>query len=95
MHENYKHSESDFYTKLAEEMIDNTIDNEHQTRWRVQCLGVDTEDGLTASGFGPHLTYTKKKRKVKGERTTFLKLFYCYECRGEKTYKTTYVCSHC
>ena len=48
MHENYNDSERKFYNKLAEEMIDNIIDNEHQARRRVECLGVDTEDGLAA-----------------------------------------------
>ena len=46
MHENYNDSERKFYNKLAEEMIDNIIDNAHETRRRVKCLGVDTEDGL-------------------------------------------------
>ena len=95
MHENYKDSERNFYTKLAEEMIDNIIDNAHQTRLHVQCLGVYTEDGLAASWFSPHLTHTRNKRKVKGERKIFLKQFWCYECRREKKYKKTCVFSNC
>ena len=63
-------SEDDFYTKLAEGMIDNKMDESQRTRirpsnlkdatWGISLL--DTHDGRVSSGVGVHITPTKKKK---------------------------------
>ena len=100
--ERYEATESTFYTKLAEEMIENTIDEAHSTRSRTSNLRVpdgppsclDTIDGRVASGVGIHLTPTKKRRMTKGKLTNYIQQEWCSDCaREDKRYKTTYVCS--
>ena len=63
-------------------MIDNTIDDYHETRKRPQRIGVDMDNGLVSSGVCVHLTHTKKKRKIKGKPTEFLQQVWCLDCRG-------------
>ena len=61
-------SEDYFYTKLAEEMIYNTMDEAHITRGRTSNLRdttwvislLDTHDGRVSSGVDVHLTSTNK-----------------------------------
>ena len=74
-------SEEDFYTKLAEEMIDNTMDESQITRGRTFNLRdttrgislLDTNDGQVSSGVGVYLTPTNKKIKNKGHCTKYIK----------------------
>ena len=100
-------TQAQFYTYLAEEMIDNTIDTRAR-RGRDQQdkgsspLGVANavagpprnEDGSPRSGVGIHLTPTKRKRKDKNgqQRNQVLQ----GNCRvpGCK-YKTSHHCSAC
>ena len=102
--ERYEATESTFYTKLAEEMIENTLDEAHSTRSRTSNIGVldgppsclDTIDGRVASGVGIHLTPTKKRRMKEGKLTNYIQQDWCSDCaREDKRYKTTYVCSLC
>ena len=73
-------SEDDFYTKLAEEMIENTMDEAQRERCRTSNLRdktwgislLDTHDGRVSSGVGLHLTPTNKKRKNKGNCTNYM-----------------------
>ena len=39
-------SQSLIFTKLAEEILDNTIDDSHRIRRHPQCICVNMEDGL-------------------------------------------------
>ena len=72
-------SEDNFYTKLAEELIDNTMDEAHRTRGRTSNLRdttwgislLNTHDGRVSSGVCVHLTPTKK-RMNKGHCTNYL-----------------------
>ena len=99
----YDPNESEFYTKLAEEMIDNSLDTTHTTRSRTSHLQfatgppstLDTLDGRVSSGIGVHLTPTKKRRCMRGEKTNYLQQAWCSDCMDPKVYKTTYVCSEC
>ena len=67
--ERCKSTESTFYTKLAEEIIENTLDEAHSTRRRMSYIGVldgppsflDRIDKRVASGVGIHLIPTKKE----------------------------------
>ena len=70
-------TEDEFYLKLAEEMIDNTLDGGYVTRntsTPPQPLPHTPvqPDGHVPSGVGIHLTPTKKRRKQKGELTKYL-----------------------
>ena len=84
-------------------MIDNKLDDIYNTRRRRLepvdgSSNLDTRDGYVASGVGVHLTPTKKRRCVNGERTNFIQQDWCKGCKGDlisKRYKTTYVCSMC
>ena len=48
-----------FFTRLAEQMIENTLDL-ISTR---SCMTQETISEATVSGIGPHLTSTSRKRK--------------------------------
>ena len=98
-----KDTEDIFYTKLAEQMIDNTLDTPHRTRRRAQPIGaaagppstLDTADGRVSSGVGVHLTPTKKRQMMKGQLTNYMQQDWCSDCLGDKSFKTTFVCSEC
>ena len=93
-------TENDFYTLLAEEMIENRLDEGIRTRHRGRGgeRSVDSPsslvgtDGRVASGIGAHLTPTKKRRKMNGRTTNYCQQMWCSICRK---YKTSYVCSVC
>ena len=99
----YEPNESEFYTKLAEEMIDNSLDTAQTTRSRTSHIvfatgpqsKLDTTDGRVSSGIGVHLTPTKKRRCMNGKQTNYLQQNWCSDCMGDKPFKTTYVCSEC
>ena len=96
-------SEDDFCTKLAEEMIDNKMDESQRTRSRTSNLRdttwgislLNTHAGRVSSGVGVHLTPTNKKRKNKGHYKNYMQQDWCSDCKGFKNVKTTYVCSVC
>ena len=92
-------SEYDFYARLADEMIDNNLDQGYGTRNTSNSNASPTSTivepiGNLSSGVGIHLTPTKKRRKMKGEITKFLQQDWCKEC-NQKKYKSTYICSEC
>ena len=101
----YSNTEDTFYTKLAEEMIGNTLDQAQRTRARTSPIRdasgppstLHTSDGRVSSGVGVHLTPTKKRRKIHGKMTNYMQQDWCSDCIGveETKYKTTYVCSVC
>ena len=103
MGERDKDTEDVFYTKVAEQMIDNTLDTLHRTRRRSQPIGVvagslptlDTDDGWVSSGIGVHLTPTKKRRIMKGQLTKYMQQDWYSDCIGDKSFKTMFVCSEC
>ena len=97
-------AQKDFYSCLAEELIDNQFDTVTTCRSlfasAAQKAALDAAlqqnlvatDGLPQSGTSIHLTPTKKKRKLcDGTRTNFLKQGRCLVC----SLKTTYLCSAC
>ena len=64
--EGYNNIEGTFFTKLAEEMIVNTLNTAHRTRGQASTIkgvtspsSLDTFDGQISSGVGIHLTPTK------------------------------------
>jgi hypothetical protein len=92
-------SQSDFYTALAEELIDNTFDQAINARrssagspFAAGQSAVSPNGFARAPGVGPHLTPTKRKRKKK-DRTILNALHQgrCAVC----SLKTTMVCSLC
>ena len=92
--------QSEFYVRLAEELIDNNIDSRPQC-WRNSGEdGSDSNDespvmmrtGRVRAGVSCHLTPTKHHcRTSDGELTVQRLQGYCIEC-GKKT---TYLCSAC
>jgi hypothetical protein len=88
--------QKDFYSFLAEELIDNCHDSARRRN-----RGPDVEvrspsslisnNGLPRCGSGPHVTPTKRKRFHKGELTKNLYQGGCKVCK----LKTTYICSVC
>ena len=102
--ERYEATESTLCTKLAEEMIKNTMDEAYVARSRASNLGVldgppsclDTIYGRVSSGVGVHLTTTKKRRMKKGKLANCMQQKWCSDfVRKDKRYKTTHVCSLC
>jgi hypothetical protein len=82
--------QADFYTDLAEELIDNTFDG-RQVRPRPGIIQQDL--GPNIAGIGPHLAPTDRKRRKKdGTATPFSLQGRCMECNANGT---TYVCSEC
>jgi len=90
----------DFYTCLAEEMIDNTYDSLGGRRGRTtEVPNRDDESpvmsrrtGMPQSGVYAHLTPTKRKRNTRdGEPTKQRLQGRCMMCQK----KTTYLCSTC
>lgn len=84
-----KMSPNDFYSRLAEQLVDN---NYMTTVRRSMTRDVIVND-VCASGVGPHLTTTSRKRKRADGSTTN----YSYQgfCRSCKKFKTKHVCSEC
>ena len=92
--------QSEFYVRLAEELIDNNVDSRPQ-RWRNSGeYGSDSNDessvmtctGRVHAGVSCHLTPTKCRRRTgDGELTAQRLQGHCIEC-GKKT---TYLCSAC
>ena len=83
-------SEDDFYTKLDDKMIDNTMYEAQRTRgrtsnfiyttWRISLL--HTHDRRVSSGVGVHVTSTNKKRNNKGYCTNYMQQDWCSDCKG-------------
>ena len=91
-------SQSDFYTALAEELIDNTFDQAINARRSSAGSTIQagqsavSPNGFARAGVGPHLTPTKRKRKNKdGDTLNYLHQGRCAVC----SLKTTMVCSLC
>ena len=87
--------QKDFYSFLAEELIDNTYDsvggrrNRENTPERVPRLV--TVNGLARCGVEAHLSPTKRRRVEKGVTTKGLYQGRCRICKK----KTVFVCSAC
>ena len=93
-------SQKEFYEKLAEEMIDNTLDEvatrggAQRARERAAVSGNDIIDerGNVKCGFDIHLTPTREKRKRRdGSETAYTFQGHCCVCKK----KTIHVCSGC
>ena len=93
--------QKDFYTRLSEELIENTNDMIHygvrqngagDRELRSSLSLFEQRSGDPRAGCFAHLTPTKKRRKVGGEDTAF-----CYQgrCCVCKKGRTTFVCSVC
>ena len=92
--------QSEFYLRLAEELIDNNIDSRLQCQRNSGEDGSDSNDespvmtrtGRVHTGVSCHLTPTKRRRCTRdGELTVQRLQGHCIEC-GKKT---TYLCSAC
>ena len=92
--------QSEFYVRLAEELIDNNIDSRPQRRRNSGEDGSDSNDelpvmtrtGRVCAGISCHLTPTKRRRRTGDGVLTVQRLQgHCIEC-GKKT---TYLCSAC
>ena len=92
--------QSEFYVRLAEELIDNNIDSRPQRQRNSGENGSDSNDespvmlrtGRVRAGVSCHLTPTKRRRRTAGGELTVQRLQgRCIEC-GKKT---TYLCSAC
>ena len=92
--------QSEFYVRLAEELIDNNIDSRPQHQRNSGENGSDSNDespvmsrtGRVRAGVSCHLTPTKRCRRTAGGELTVQRLQgRCIEC-GKKT---TYLCSAC
>ena len=92
--------QSEFYVRLAEELIDNNIDSRPQQQRNSGEDGSDSNDespvmtrtGRVRAGVSCHLTPTKCRRRTAGGELTVQRLQgHCIEC-GKKT---TYLCSAC
>ena len=84
-------SPNEFYSTLAEQLIDNKYCT---TFTRSQDVQADEVSSMTMSGIGPHLTPTNRKRKRSdGSMTNCSYQGRCTVCKGFA--KSKYVCSHC
>ena len=92
--------QSEFYVRLAEELIDNNIDSQPQRRRNSGEDGSDSNDespvmmctGRVCAGVSCHLTTTKRRHRTRdGVLTAQMLQGRCIEC-GKKT---TYLCSAC
>jgi hypothetical protein len=90
-------SQKDFYTLLAEELIDNTFDSPRRRTRHSEGVSdtspvLNRSTGMARAGVGAHLTPTKRKRKTKDGQETKHKLQgRCMIC----SVKTSYLCSAC
>jgi hypothetical protein len=87
-------SQHEFYTVLAEELIDNTFDQPVHARRSSSSSSPSavSQNGFVRAGVGPHLTPTRRKRKKRdGTLTNHVHQGYCVVCSK----KTTMVCSVC
>ena len=93
--------QKEFYSILAEELIDNSYDSRGQgTRWprsspngtsyQEACIRA-VENGCTRAGVLTHLTPVKRLKYSNGEKTSFRYQGRCKECQK----KTTWQCSDC
>jgi hypothetical protein len=94
----YRETQKEFYTLLAEELIDNSYDiRSMRIRTRGDMYqspvrpGISVRTGTPTSGVGPHLTPTKKKRMENGVTTNKVKQGRCKICFK----KSKYNCSVC
>ena len=77
---NFGDTESTFYTKLGEDMIENAMDEAHSPRRHTSNRGVvdgpppclDAIYEKVASGVGVYLTPTKKRRMKDGNPTNYM-----------------------
>jgi hypothetical protein len=91
---NNDEKQKEFYSFLAEELIDNTYDSVgRSTRKNGQDAGprLVTANGLARCGIEAHLSPTKRRRVEKGVTTNGLYQGKCRVCRK----KTVFVCSAC
>ncbi len=93
-------TQATFYTLLAEEMIDNTVDTWVRRRNRnsgspsASASGAPRNNGSPRSGVGIHLTPTKRKRKNKDGHS--LSLSIQGKCRVAGCIKkSSHVCCEC
>jgi hypothetical protein len=91
-------TQKEFYTLLAEELIDNTYADEgFNARRRQPVRGAHGSPtlangtGVPRGGVQSHITPTKKKRKLKGVVSSYLRQGRCTQCST----KTTSCCSDC
>lgn len=91
-------TQKEFYTLLAEELIDNTYDNDGLLARRQRPVrGAEGSPtlahgtGIPRAGVTSHITPTKRKRVENGVVTTYSKQGRCTQCRS----KTTWCCSDC
>ena len=92
--------QKDFYSILAEELIDNTYDTRsgarrqrsspNGTTYQEACMRA-VESGCARAGVLTHLTPVKRLKNAKGEKTKFRYQGRCKECQK----KTTWQCSDC
>jgi hypothetical protein len=93
---NAAETQKEFYCLLAEELIDNTYDDEGlASRRRRPHDGTSPTiaqgTGIPRGGVHSHITPTKRKRKVRGQVSTYLAQGRCTQCSK----KTTSCCSDC
>ena len=82
--------QKEFYTLLSQELIDNGCDNDvpiqRHACWRHN-NSVYGEYCEQIANFGPHITATKRKRKIVSSRVTnHLSLGYCMICNKNTIY---------
>lgn len=93
--------QKEFYSMLAEELIDNNYDHRGQgtrrprsspngTSYQEACIRT-VESGCARAGVFTHLTPVKRLKNAKGEKTSFRYQGRCKECQN----KTTWQCSDC
>jgi hypothetical protein len=93
-------TQQSFYGGLATELIDNKYGTRpHGSSTSPSSVAAavaaaldDTEEERPTSGISVHLTPSKRKRKVNGEKSTNTMQGRCKVC---KTNKTTFICSAC
>jgi hypothetical protein len=93
--------QKEFYSILAEELIDNSYDSRGQgtrrtrsspngTSYQEACIRA-VENGCARAGVLTHLTPVKRLKNAHGEKTSFRYQGRCKECQK----KTTWQCSDC
>ena len=85
-------TQKEYYSLLAEELIDNTYDAAAGPRRNLLTQNLDNESatlnaetGMPRGGVNSHITPTKNRRRVNGEVSTYLKQGRCTECRMKTT----------
>ena len=92
------YTQKQFYTDLAEELIDNRVDSPGgHARQQGQAANsispaVNRRTGQARAGVAAHLTPTKRKRTHKGQLTN---VSHQGKCRVCKKMKTRHICSQC